>query len=79
MRTEFKKMTLTQQNYLSGGFNWLVLLFPYVIKSLVSSVSAIKMLQSDNGSVKYKDWGADWSTNKSSASNTKVKEYFYAI
>lgn len=79
MKTEWTKLSQHKQENIYGGWAWLVALMPFLIQSVTTAVSSIKMLQTDNGAIKYNGMQAEWSTNKASSDRGKIKEYFYAL
>ena len=77
----FEKMSTHQQEQSYGGWAWLVALVPIMIQSIMTAVTAYKLLTSDNGSAKYNGADVKWSDNKESTgkSSTKTNHVIYAF
>lgn len=80
MQRNYKKMSQTQKDNIYGGWGWLVVAMPFVLQSIVTTISSIKVMFTDNGSFKHGPVQSTWSTNKEPKKpNVNIKEYFYAF
>lgn len=85
MKTGFEKLKNQQLENTYGGWAWLVAAFPFMLQAVVASIAGIKMMFTDNGSVKNAGFEAHWEKNKISpgrvvrdSSMNKVAETYYA-
>ncbi len=74
----FKKMPIKKQEKIYGGWAWIVAAVPFVLEGLLSLTTTLKVLESNQGSVKTKKADIKWSTSKEtetkSSKISKVKE-----
>lgn len=73
----FKKLSTQEQENSYGGWAWLATAIPLVLQTIMTGVSAFKMLESDKGSVKYDGADAHWDNHKPSVAKTAQKEKIF--
>lgn len=84
---KFKELDEKTLQSTSGGFWQLIALaFPFIMQSLSQTVASFKMITSDSGSVKYKDYESKWdnhepakvTTTSAKPTDSSVKQIVYA-
>lgn len=77
----FIKMSKRDKEELYGGFGWLVLV-PFIVSAIAQTISSIKMMTSNSGSVKVSGYESHWdnktSTSKPTSETTKTTNVYYA-
>lgn len=70
-------MDQSQKDNIYGGWNW-ALIAPFILQAVAQTVASIKMMLSENGSVKTSGYESHWD-NRSTGStkqtaNTEIKQ-----
>lgn len=69
-----RKLTTKEKEENYGGWAWLATAIPLLLQTIMTTVSAYKMLSTNKGSVKYDGADAHWEDKQPTGSKHTTKE-----